>query len=880
MREINRVLKSAGIEPKDCLEYVSHSTAAGGVLTALGVSNPMILSIVASIVGLSVVAKTVHGREKDSKRRDEYEKYFAELLAGLDKVIERTAYIVDQNVDIQARLTALREEVDKKGLGEVAISLPDLDQLREAVKSLPSLDDIKVAVEEVVQKSERRVIGEIQKLKADFESAISKTANTSRIIMFDRAVTTTFFGRARDLDGIDQGFQDGSRLALTQQVYGGMGVGKTTLAAYYLMQSVVRDPNLDAVWIDAETASSRANSLTNLGSRLPAEAQKDDPVEAAKDWLTGVRSRSLLVVMDNVNLEDANDVFTLAAGIKGRVLVTTRQDHDVEGWDKRQVGVLDHEAAENLLLERFYQRETYAESEREAATALATMFGCLPLLLEQAAAYAKVKRIGSLTKLREIWPAVKANVLATKPALGANIHKDIYATVMAVFNALTEQNPAAAQLASAMAWLDPEATGTAFFLMKPEALPNPLGTAIAQGGLDDLCALGHDLALFEWRAAKSVVPYPHLTMHRATQEVLRLLPYNHLARVAPETLAASVSTPTWEEFAYIAKVAPLLDSLTALSEHTVEIVTVDLLIEIGKVANLIARFSLAKDVFEQALTINKRHGGRNYQTSRILNGLGYVFQCTGRLADSESLFRDSLELSRKLLGAKHIDTLSCMNNLANLLHAVGRFSEAEPLLTECLRMSRVILGDLDPMCLATMSNLAMLYASTGRLVLAEQLYLKAAEVSDEVLGEYHFGTITTLNNLAQLYKTIGRLSESETFTRTALWRSQAGLGDGDPVTFGTMHNLAGILSATGRFAEAEPLYLQALNMCREVIGEKHPNTIACSVHLARLYEATGREAEALEMFRAVLPLAQALPEGVPIRRAVEDACRQLGILRD
>ena len=69
--------------------------------------------------------------------------------------------------------------------------------------------------------------------------------------------------------------------------------------------------------------------------------------------------------------------------------------------------------------------------------------------------------------------------------------------------------------------------------------------------------------------------------------------------------------------------------------------------------------------------------------------MGNLLQSTGRLQEAELLFRESLELRRKALGAEHPDVGTSLNNLGVLLQDQGRLDEAEPLFRQSLEIQEL-----------------------------------------------------------------------------------------------------------------------------------------------------------------------------------------------
>ena len=128
--------------------------------------------------------------------------------------------------------------------------------------------------------------------------------------------------------------------------------------------------------------------------------------------------------------------------------------------------------------------------------------------------------------------------------------------------------------------------------------------------------------------------------------------------------------------------------------------------------------------------------------------IGRVYFLEGRSKEAEELFRQSLALSRSVLGEEHSDTLISMNNLAATYSAQGRWKEAEELEVRVMEISKRVLSEEHPNTLSSMNNLASTYSDQGRWKEAEELEMRVMKISKRVLGEEHPNTLSSMNNLA------------------------------------------------------------------------------------------------------------------------------------
>ena len=225
-----------------------------------------------------------------------------------------------------------------------------------------------------------------------------------------------------------------------------------------------------------------------------------------------------------------------------------------------------------------------------------------------------------------------------------------------------------------------------------------------------------------------------------------------------------------------------------------------------------------------------------------------LYRNQGRYGEAEPLYKRSLAIYEKLLGAEHSLTATSLNNLAGLYESQGRYVEAEPLYKRSLAITEKVLGSEHPHSGASLNNLAGLYKSQGRYVDAEPLYKRSLAIKEKVLGREHPSTATSLNNLAALYKSQGRYGEAEPLYKRSLALYETLLGAEHSLTAASLNNLAGLYQDQGRYGEAEPLYKRALAISEKVLGAEHPSTATSLNNLAELYRSQGRYGDAEPLY--------------------------------
>ncbi|MDQ1699809.1 MAG: hypothetical protein QOG34_1672, partial [Frankiaceae bacterium] len=187
-----------------------------------------------------------------------------------------------------------------------------------------------------------------------------------------------FVGRSDLLTTIRAQLGRGGAAALThtvtQAVSGLGGIGKTSLAAEYAYRYAAE---YDVVWwVRAEDPTALASDYAALHRALTGEECEDQQlaVNLVREWLSG--HGGWLLVFDNA--EEVDDVASYVPGLRGHVLVTSRNPDWGRLGSVIDVPPLDSQAATELVI-----RRTGSDDE-ESAAALGERLGGVPKVIEVA----------------------------------------------------------------------------------------------------------------------------------------------------------------------------------------------------------------------------------------------------------------------------------------------------------------------------------------------------------------------------------------------------------------------------------------------------------------------------------------------------------------
>src|ERR1019366_288372 len=478
------------------------------------------------------------------------------------------------------------------------------------------------------------------------------------------------------------------------------------------------------------------------------------------------------------------------ASANGHHVIITTQTQALGPIGRQRLSPMDEQQGAALLLRRANRLAADAPllnadtGEAAVARQISHEVGGLPLALDQAGAYLEETGSGLqdyLTLLRQRFEEVAQR----RGGLDSD-HLSVAATLLTSFEKLARQNPAAAELLNAAAFLPPDAIPEEIFT-EGAAKFGPLLQEAASDSLkgNEAISAAFKFSLLERNTAKKL-----LAIHRMVQAVAKSrMSAEERAQWAEQVVrAVNVAFPE-VEFEFWDKCERLVPSAQVC-------------------ASLVDEYGLSSP-----------------EAAPILSRAGYYLKERARYTEAEPLIRRALAIDENTLGPDHPNVGIRLNNLAQLLKATNRLGEAEPLYRRALEIDERAYGPDHPDVAIDLNNLATLLKDTNRLGEAEPLMRRALEIAGRSYDPDHPKVAIRLNNLAALLQATNRLAEAEPLMRRALAVDEKSLGPDHPDVARDLNNLAQLLKATNRLAEAEPLMRRALTIFEKSLGQDHPSTV-------------------------------------------------------
>jgi hypothetical protein len=362
-------------------------------------------------------------------------------------------------------------------------------------------------------------------------------------------------------------------------LHGMRGVGKTTLAAAYA--EFHRGDYRATWWIRAETESTMRADLVGLGVRLGwvAAEEKEEPAIAVVMERLRHEGAGILLIFDNAIDADSVDAYFPISG-DVQILVTSNAHAWRDVATPLQIDTWPIEIGADYLISR-----TGRNADREPALALSNALGGLPLAHEQAAAYCERLEVPLATYHRR-FEAAPIDMLDDKRDAPRAYHNRLTAAI----DEAAKLHRAAEPLIVYAALLAPEPIPLFLFSEAREKFGEPLASALADDGLDEVVAALRAFALIDRESIMDernpTITTDCIRLHRLVRQVAAVRREGNLGANSARALIAAlaevypggVNNPnTWprarrlDAFVMalvVASVAPLPDGAETAAEPT------------------------------------------------------------------------------------------------------------------------------------------------------------------------------------------------------------------------------------------------------------------------------------------------------------------------
>ena len=280
--------------------------------------------------------------------------------------------------------------------------------------------------------------------------------------------------------------------------------------------------------------------------------------------------------------------------------------------------------------------------------------------------------------------------------------------------------------------------------------------------------------------------------------------------------------------------------------------------EAGRVAFSQGDHATAEQAFRAAIADAESAGEDSQQLASSLGNLGQLKYQLRDYPAAEELFRRSLDIRERLLGAEHHGLVQTINNLAAVHIARADLERAEPLFRRALAISERHLGMEHPEVAIFLNNLARLYFKRNAYSQAEPLLLRLLAIK-QAQGHDHPEVATVLASLATVRQALGKHDVAEQLWRRVLAIRQKSLAANDPAIATSLENLADVCASRMKLGEALMLRQKALSIREQPLGPGHASLAGARAKIDALrkqiaeMEAASAAAAAAASMRPIEP---------------------------
>jgi serine/threonine-protein kinase len=263
------------------------------------------------------------------------------------------------------------------------------------------------------------------------------------------------------------------------------------------------------------------------------------------------------------------------------------------------------------------------------------------------------------------------------------------------------------------------------------------------------------------------------------------------------------------------------------------------------------RYEQAESMYVAALDIMGVIDPEHTRVASIFASMGRLYTAQGKLEQSDSVLRRSLELYRSRLGPTHAWLGLTLNELGMVAARRRDYPSAERYFRESLEINENALGPAHPEVAAGVNNISYTLIEQGQLEEALPLRRRALAVARNAIGDSHENTGWYAFNLGYLLERLDEPVEAEIYYREGLAILRRALPAGHSMTTTPMIALGDLLARTGRAEEGEALLREGLE-ARTEAGEAPAAIADVQSMLGGALAALGRDAEARAMLESGL----------------------------
>lgn len=636
-----------------------------------------------------------------------------------------------------------------------------------------------------------------------------------------------FTGRDGYMEALHTSLHSGKYAALTQALTGLGGIGKTQIAIEYTYRFA---SEYDVVWwIRAEDRTTLIADFLNLGDNLHIDQYESSEqklkISLIRRWLE--THNNWLLIYDNA--QDLNDLYNpinttenfLPQSASGHILITSRNPN----WSSI-VQPLDIQLFSNEESIEFLQKRT-GLSDETGATYLAKELGCLPLALEQAAAYIVETPGMTFQEYLKIFRE-RHHQLWAKEKPPVNYPATVATTWSLSIDRINKENTDSADLLKLCAFFAPEDIPASIL---KKLIDDDLRFAEMVKILKNYSLIDVTSEKISIHRLVQLVTRDHLNIKEKKTWISRgILLFNGVFDFHPD------KPETWLE---TSRIAPHAISVTSFAEEDfIEMeLTVQLIGNLGIYFQHFAEYDQSRLFDERSLRIaEKIYGSNHKEVATAANNLGILLLIQGDYRGAKDYLERALHINEKLFGPYHETVAMTANNLGTVLKELGDFVGAKKQIERALEIYEKRKSQKNPEISKAINNLGLVLHDLGDLLGAKTQYERALKIDEKAYGPVHPEVARDINNIGLILQDLKEPQKAKIQFERSLKINKELFGPDHPQVAISFNNLGRVMQDLGDLPRAKQYLEQALKIYELKFGSEHPEVARVANNLGVVLE--------------------------------------------
>jgi len=225
---------------------------------------------------------------------------------------------------------------------------------------------------------------------------------------------------------------------------------------------------------------------------------------------------------------------------------------------------------------------------------------------------------------------------------------------------------------------------------------------------------------------------------------------------------------------------------------------------------------------------------------------GEIYCLLGKFPEAEEFHRRALESRRAAKSDAEVST--CLSNLGMLQLTVGKLDEAEVLFKEKLELDRRVFTEVHPSTANSYHNLSAVAEAKNDLQAAKAHALKALSIRAQTLGSNHPHIALAHQNLVAICLGLKQLDEAEQHAKLAADVGAQTYSPTHPFLGTALFDLGVVASLREKYADAKQYFQKALTLRQGIYPATHPTIGSTYLALAQACKRTADLANAGECY--------------------------------